>query len=268
MAHPSGLTRAAAQLLGAIDPDIVVRDLYSDEGAEVYDAMSLGDDSEIREILRVARRASGSILELACGSGRLALPLARLGRPVVALDDSPRMLELLEARARSAPGIGSIRTVQADMSAFALDEEFGLVVLATTSITLLDRVQRASMLDAARRHLAADGLLLLSVHTALPRTDDAQMTVIPLPDIASGESAVALLSEQVDDGGAHRDVSVVRLRRERGEVRSEAFTSRVHLLDRVRLEREVRAAGFAVAETITVRRLHGAHALSMLVCTP
>lgn len=269
MAVSSGLTRAAAHVLDVVAPDAIVRDLYSDEGAEVYDTMSLGDDSEVREILRVARRASGSILELACGSGRLALPLARLGRPVVALDDSRRMLELLEARAGTTTGLAAIRTVQGDMAAFELEEEFGLIVLATTSITLLDHSRRITMLEAARRHLAPDGVLLLSVHTALPRPSGAEATVLPLlPTTGSGaNSAIVLLSEQVDATGEHREVSVIRLRREGAELRSDAFISRVHLLDRPRLAAEVRAAGFTVRDTITVSRLHGPHALSMLACT-
>ena len=65
----SPLSRTAAQLLAALDPHAVVGELYSERGSEIYDAMTAGDDSEVREVLRVGGRTRGSILELACGTG-------------------------------------------------------------------------------------------------------------------------------------------------------------------------------------------------------
>jgi ubiquinone/menaquinone biosynthesis C-methylase UbiE len=59
--------------------------------------MWLGNEGLHRAGLRTGMR----FLDVAAGSGALAIPAARLGARVLAIDQSPRMLELLEGRARS-----------------------------------------------------------------------------------------------------------------------------------------------------------------------
>jgi SAM-dependent methyltransferase len=257
------LSRTAAQLLAALDPHAVVGELYSERGSEIYDAMTAGDDSEVREILRAGGRTRGSILELACGSGRLTLPLARLQREVVALDNSPRMLQLLEARARDA-GIERIRPVLGDMSAFDLDEQFGLIVLATTSVTLLDAAQRRGLFDAVRRHLAPDGVFLVSVHAVEVGRGRAETLLVPL---AVDEPDVVLLTEDVNESGGYRDVSVLRLRRMQGELVTEAFASRVNLIEESRLREELHDAGLVVGDVAAVRFTEGIRSVSMIECS-
>ena len=50
---------------------------------------------------RAGVRAGTRFLDIASGSGALSIPAARLGAQVVAVDQSPVMLELLRTRARS-----------------------------------------------------------------------------------------------------------------------------------------------------------------------
>ncbi|MBO9625493.1 MAG: class I SAM-dependent methyltransferase [Microbacterium sp.] len=250
------LSPSVARLLALIDPETVIDELYGDLGSDVYDAMTRADDSEVREVLRAARRTSGRILELACGSGRLTLPLARLGREITALDSSPRMLNLLRAR---ATGIAGVRIVEADMSDLVLDGEFGLIVLATTSVTLLTPPQRARLLDGVRQRLSADGLFLVSVHTTRPRAGGT--TIVPLPDEASG---VVILSEEPDREDEHREISVLHLRSELGRTRARAYASRVALLDEPQLCEELREAGFTVVSASPVRVAGGGIAVSMI----
>lgn len=256
-----GLNRAAARLLAVIDPDAVVTDIYSERGSEVYDAMIRGDDSEIREILRIARRSTGRVLELACGSGRLSLPLARLGRETVALDTSPRMLALLEEKANRA-GHPALRPVLGDMSDFRIDGEFGLIVLATTSISLLSAAERRTLYDSVRAHLAPDGVFVVSAHVARPRDDDNEALVV-----STGDSEVVFLSDEVDAAAGVRDVGVVHLRREGGVLRAEAFSSRVALIDAGQLEAELRETGFVVRDTHPVRFSEGARRIAMIECS-
>ncbi|WP_435746690.1 daptide-type RiPP biosynthesis methyltransferase [Microbacterium sp. PMB16] len=257
------LTRSAAQLLAALDPDATVDELYGERGSEIYDAMTAGDDSEVREILRAGSRTRGSILELACGGGRLTLPLARLGRDVVALDSSPRMLEMLEARARSA-GVDRIHPLLGDMSSFDLEQEFGLIVLATTSVTLLPEAARRTLFAAVRRHLAPDGVFLISVHAVEVGRTRAGTMLVPL---SSGEPDVVLLTEEVNDAGGYRDVSVVRVRRSQGELVTEAFASRVHLIEESGLREELHRSGLVVDDVAAVRFTEGVRSVSMIACS-
>lgn len=262
MAVP-GPSPSVARLLAVLDPDAVIGELYGPQGSDVYDAMTLGDGSEIREVLRAGRRTSGSILELACGSGRLTVPLARLGREVVALDSSPRMLELLAARVEDAQE-ARIRPVLGDMSGFDLHRTFGLIVLATTSITLLDVAGRRTLLAAVRRHLAPGGLFLVSVHTRSAAQDAGRVGLVPLRADAAD---VVLLGEDVDVRHGHRDVTVIRMRRASGRVVCEAYASRVRLLDESKLRDELQEAGLVVRDSTAVRSPGQASGVSMIECT-
>ena len=66
-----------------------------------------------------ARRAAGPVLELACGTGRLTVPIARDGHEIVGLDASPTMLEAARSKAKQA-GVRGATFVRADMRSFAL----------------------------------------------------------------------------------------------------------------------------------------------------
>jgi SAM-dependent methyltransferase len=100
-----------------------------------------------------------AILELACGTGRLSVPLGREGKRVVGLDLDPSMLAV--ARRRDP----SLQLVRADMRRFTLHRGFDLVVAAYNCLQLLltDGDRRACVQTAAR-HLASKGVLAVEVH--------------------------------------------------------------------------------------------------------
>ncbi|MFE0019868.1 daptide-type RiPP biosynthesis methyltransferase [Amycolatopsis sp. NPDC059021] len=216
--------------------------LYGPAGAVVYDAMCRRDLSELPEVLRLARESGGPILELACGSGRLALPLAARGHDVVALDNSAALLDILRSRDER------IRVVEADMSGFAFDEGFALIVLAASSVCLLDRAERATVFGLVADHLTPDGVFYVSGMDFAPaltsRTRAAERiavvpdggTVLTLHQHFDGRRGVrttSVFTETVDD-----HVTVGR----------ELFTSEVHLLASGDLTTELALAGLEVVE--------------------
>src|SRR5689334_14929180 len=92
---------------GAGDQDEAAASLTAD-----YDSFAYYYDLEYQRVTadldfyhEMARRAGarGQILELACGSGRISLPLLRAGFKVTGLDLSAKMLELARARAAAEP---------------------------------------------------------------------------------------------------------------------------------------------------------------------
>jgi len=93
----------------------------------------------------LARQTGGPILELACGTGRLTLPLARDGHEVVGLDASPAMLRA--ARAKAEAEEVEITFVQGDMRSFHLGRRFLLVILCCNSLAHLttNETVRASL---------------------------------------------------------------------------------------------------------------------------
>jgi len=73
-------------------------DMYEKEMARYYDIL-LGDSSSDIEIyVKNAAVLGREILELACGSGRVMLPLAERGFQVTGIDLSQDMLDILEEK--------------------------------------------------------------------------------------------------------------------------------------------------------------------------
>src|SRR3954466_6995600 len=60
--------------------------------AQLYDLFPFEGDLPL--YLELAGREGGNVLELACGSGRVLVPLVRAGNRVTGVDASPHMLEI------------------------------------------------------------------------------------------------------------------------------------------------------------------------------
>lgn len=129
--------------------------------ADLYDAIVRPGPCEAY-YLEEARRAGGPVLELACGTGRLTLPLARAGHQVVGLDAAPEMLDAAARKARAAGLAPELR--RGDMRDFDLGRRFGLVVLSCNSLAhLTDTPDILACLGAVRRHLAPGGVFAFDV---------------------------------------------------------------------------------------------------------
>lgn len=109
----------------------------------------------------IARRTGGPILELGCGTGRVAIPLAEDGHEVVGLDRSPAMLARAEKHARRADV--TLRLVEADMRSFSFTEAFALVAIPFNTFLMLTPEERWSCLARCREHLAPTGLLAIDM---------------------------------------------------------------------------------------------------------
>jgi SAM-dependent methyltransferase len=109
----------------------------------------------------LARRTGGPILELGCGTGRIAVPIAQDGHHVVGLDRSGAMLERAERRARRSDV--EVRWVEGDMRAFSFNEAFALIFVAFNSFLMLDPNDRWSCLARVREHLAPRGRVAIDV---------------------------------------------------------------------------------------------------------
>lgn len=132
--------------------------------AQTYD-VSVGDwPGEIAFYQEFASRTDAdgqAILELACGTGRIAVRLAKVGCMVVGLDVSGWMLD--EARKKSM-GVDYVRWVQADMRSFELDETFGLVIMPGHSFqNILTPADQVACLESVKRHLTPGGRLILHI---------------------------------------------------------------------------------------------------------
>src|SRR5260370_42437005 len=103
--------------------------------AEMYDAFSF--DGDLALYLDLARGQGQRVLEIACGSGRVLVPLARAGFDVVGVDISQHMLALARAKLDREPGMDA-PLIQADMRDFRLEAtDFDLAIVAVKSFAYL-----------------------------------------------------------------------------------------------------------------------------------
>ena len=100
-----------------------------------------------------------SVLEVACGTGRVTIPLAQTGAKIVGLDHSTEMLTV--ARAKSSE-IENLCWVEGDMRSFDLEETFALVLIPGHSFqNLLTPEDQLMCLQAIKRHLVPGGVLVI-----------------------------------------------------------------------------------------------------------
>ena len=98
-----------------------------DEGfADRYDEWSAEMTEDVPFYVELARETDGALVELAVGSGRVAIPVAEAtGRAVLGIDASPAMLT--QARERAAAAGVELELREGDMRDLELDEPAGLV---------------------------------------------------------------------------------------------------------------------------------------------
>ena len=129
---------------------------YDEDSAERFDPQLLARTADF-----LAEQAgAGRALELAIGTGRVAVPLAQRGVGVAGIELSPYML----ARLREKPGATGIEVVEGDMTRARVAGEFALVYLVYNTITnLTSQDEQVACFENAARHLAPGGRFVVEV---------------------------------------------------------------------------------------------------------
>ena len=128
-----------------------------DDG-ELYDIMCQGLDYGIDFYVGLARAATGPVLEIACGTGRILLPCAQAGAAIDGLDLYDGMLATLRKKA-AALGLAP-KLYQADMSDFQLPGRYALIMIPFNAFGH-NMTQEAQIrcLERCRQHLLPGGVL-------------------------------------------------------------------------------------------------------------
>jgi SAM-dependent methyltransferase len=122
--------------------------------------------------LGLAERTGGPLLELACGTGRLLLPLARAGFEITGVDVSGEMLRVADdkAAALNRATARRIELVQADVRTLVLPQRFRLAFIAFNSFLHLTSLQdQLQALRAWHQALVPGGLLAIDVDNPHPQ---------------------------------------------------------------------------------------------------
>ncbi len=227
--------------------------------ARWYDLDLRDDPGDLDLYLALAARQGGPILELAAGSGRIAVALAAAGHEVVGVDLDPAMLGRARAAWDRAGGrtgrrrIGSLELVEADLLEVELGAGFGLVVLALNSLLLLGTAERQqAALAAMARHLRPDGRAVVDVW--LPGPDDLALYDGRLllewerADEASGQRVAKLAAARHDPATAVVELTTMfdAWPAEGGAPSRVSRTDRLRLVGAAELQRMAEAAGLRV----------------------
>jgi SAM-dependent methyltransferase len=157
----------------------------------------------------LAERRGGPVLDVGCGTGRVAFSLAAAGHDVVGVDSDPELVAELNVRARERRL--SVRGFAGDARALALGRTFPLAVLPMQVAQLLGGPSgRRSMLAAVADHLEPGGLLAIALADPFDGVPAGELRP-PLPDVLEIDGWV-LSSTPIavrDEAGA---VAIDRLR--------------------------------------------------------
>ena len=135
--------------------------------SDIYDHPALFDEllpvrAHLPYYLELAGQTSGGVLELACGTGQLTVPVASAGLPIVGIDTSAPMLNAAKERAAAAKV--SVEYLLGDMRNFDLGRQFGLIFIARNSLLHLHTIEDILAAFAmVKRHLAPEGIFAFDI---------------------------------------------------------------------------------------------------------
>jgi SAM-dependent methyltransferase len=165
---------------------VTTSEVWDEKTAARYDVDSAAQfapevvDPTVDLLERLAQ--GGPALELAIGTGRIAIPLAARGVPVTGIELSEPMV----AQLRSKPGGADIPVTVGDMATVSVSGEFSLVFLVWNSISNLQtQAAQVQCFQNAARHLRPGGRFVID------------LWVPPIQRLLPGEQAVPM---SIDEG--------------------------------------------------------------------
>lgn len=192
----------------------------------------------------LAEAAGGLLLELGCGTGRVALHLARRGLATVGLDSDAELIASLSERGAGLP----LRTIVADARDFELGEQVGLVIAPTQMLQLLpNAAERLACLRCVTAALRPGGRFAAAILEGMPEPDGAPP---PLPDVREVDGWV-YSSLAVEAAVAPGEIVVHRLRQTvspNGELDEEPNAVRIATFPAAQLEQEAALCGLRPVE--------------------
>ena len=169
-----------------------------------YDLINQGIVSDIPFYCEEARKAVGPVLEVACGTGRLTIPIAQSRVEIVALDRSSSMLAHAGSKAE-AQGV-RVEWVEADCRQFELGRKFSLIFMAFNSLQHLhDHESRRTFFALVCKHLAKGGRFIFDVFNpsiAILARDSQKRHPLQVYQDPDGGGTVTLEENSVYDDAA------------------------------------------------------------------
>ncbi len=222
--------------------------LSAPDAAVVWHEVECGGYAADLTLWEDLAEGTDAVLDLGCGTGRVALHLARRGHAVLGLDRDPALVAALGKGAADL----AVEAVVSDARDFELGREFGLVLAPMQLLQLFaGAAERIACLHRVAAHLAPGGVAAFAIVESMPpAVDDTP----PLPDTRELDGWVFSslpLEARIEPAG----IRVRRLRQTvspAGELSEEPDEVLLRALDAPTLEGEAEAAGLRPAGRRTI----------------
>jgi SAM-dependent methyltransferase len=219
----------------------------------------------------LALRAGGPVLEIGCGTGRVAIDLGRHGHHVLGVDTEPAFVTTLRERAAERrievnAELGDVRTLE-------VTGEFALIIVPMQTIQLLANAEeRVQALKAMRGHLAPRGLIALAIVDGDLDAGESDALAPSIPDVAELDGWV-YSSLPVELRAQDGRLVISRLRQivtPDGDITDERAEISLAVLDQTALEGEAARAGLRPAgrREIAETELHVGSVVVLLEAAP
>jgi SAM-dependent methyltransferase len=144
-------------MYGPVGTDLVIK--YYDE------AFGITGEKEAEWYLSKARAFGGPVLDLACGTGRMALLLARAGFEVTGIDSSPGMLNQFGRRLAAEPleTRQRVRLGNQRMRGFSLERRFNTIICCDAFFHNVTVEEEMDCLGCVARHLSSTGRFVFNL---------------------------------------------------------------------------------------------------------
>jgi SAM-dependent methyltransferase len=131
---------------------------FGDSVAEGYDKGAIRGDEEATVAFLEQLAQGGRVLELAIGTGRIAIPLAARGIHVDGIDFSPSMI----AKLRTTPGGNKLTITVGNFADVAVPEPYDLIyVIFNTFFNLLTQDEQVRCFENVAAHLTEKGIFVI-----------------------------------------------------------------------------------------------------------
>ena len=217
--------------------------------ADLYDVY-VSWEEDVPFFREICAGASGEVLELMCGTGRLSLPLLQAGTRLCCVDYSAEMLEVFRRKLLQYGFTAEVH--EADVRELDLGRSFELILLPFHSFAdVTDPGDRARALARIRAHLAPGGRFVIALHNAtymVSRLDGVrrQMCDRALPN-REASLRVWFTGWQLADPGLGKAIQEYEILDQDGQLlERRELPMRFAVIDRATFEREAAKAGFRV----------------------
>lgn len=131
--------------------------------APFYDRIYKGLEGDVEFYVELSRDRD-LILEIGCGTGRIAIPITKQGSRVLCLDFSRKILQIAKSKAEVEGVVNRIYFVRGDMKSFGFHKRFDLIIMPyRTFLALTSIEEQKRTLQNIYEHLTDEGLFVFNV---------------------------------------------------------------------------------------------------------